>query len=255
LRLLTAISLSVFVFTQAGAAHAQTTDAAPPGAPQLAETNRKIRALSDEKKHAEAVQLAETSVAEAARLFGPDSTRVSEQLSVLAEVQSARGDKGKAKKTLARLLELREKRPGPSEKFEQSALEDYVCLVATDLGSTPERSLSERVTRIFVEDSVMAQGFSLSPDRKELRVGAVKSKPAPYYPPEAKQSRLSGAAVLALVIDDRGTVKYATPLGCTSRAFRAAAQEAALRVTFEPTLVNGKPVEVRSITFYRWVVR
>jgi hypothetical protein len=34
-----------------------------------------------------------------------------------------------------------------------------------------------------------------------------------------------------------------------------AAQEAALRVLFEPTLVNGKPVEVRSIIFYRWVIQ
>ena len=56
-------------------------------------------------------------------------------------------------------------------------------------------------------------------------------------------------------IDEAGKVKYASPLGCTTRAFRMAAQEAALRVTFEPTLVNGKPVEVRSIIFYRWVIQ
>jgi hypothetical protein len=255
MRLLTALSLALFLFAQAGAAPPQTTGAAPPAAEQLAETNRKIRSLADEKKHAEAAKLAEASIEEAARLFGPDSTQVSAQLGVLADVLVARGDKGKAKKAFARLLELREKRRGPSEKFEQEALEQYACLVANDFNSTPERDFTKRMTTVFVEDSVLAQGIKLSPDRGELRIGGAMKKPAPFYPPDAKRAHLSGGAVLALVIDEGGLVKYASPLGCTTRAFRMAAQEAALRVLFEPTLVNGKPVEVRSIIFYRWVIQ
>lgn len=255
MRPLAALSLSILILLQAGPRQARPAGQGPPAAERLAETNRKIRALADEKRYDEAARLAGASVEEAERLFGPDSTQVSAQLSVVAQTHVARGERGEAKKALARLLELRERRGGPSAEFERAALELYTCLVAGDLRSTPERDFSKRVARVFAEDSVLAQGFELSAGRGEMRIGEARSKPAPAYPPDAKRAGASGAAVLSLVIDEAGRVKHASPLGCTSGAFRLAAQDAALRATFEPTLVNGKPVGVRSIIFYRWVLR
>jgi Gram-negative bacterial TonB protein C-terminal len=258
MRLLTGLSLTLFILLQAGvrdaaARQSPAADAGRPAAEQLAETNKKIRELSDAKKFDEAAKLAEAAVEEASRLSGPDSKQVSAQLSVLADVHIARGEKGKAKKVLARVLELREKRPGPSEKFEADAFEQYTCVVATDFRSRPDPDVSQRIARVFVEDSVLGQGLQLSPDRKELEIGKVVSKPPPSYPAKERSERTSGAAVLVITIDEAGKVQYATPLGCTSRAFRGVAQDAALAVTFKPTLVNGKPVKVQSIISYRWI--
>ncbi|HEX8351858.1 MAG TPA: energy transducer TonB [Pyrinomonadaceae bacterium] len=255
MRLLTALSLTLLALAQAGARTPQTASPAGPAAGQLAETNRKIRELADAKKYDEAAKLAETAAEEASRLFGPDSAEVSAQLSGLAELHVARRESGKAKKALARVLELREKRPGPSQKFEQDALELYTCLVATDLRSRFDPEIPERISRVLVEDSVLGQGLRLSPDGRELEVGSSASKPPPSYPPEARSARASGAAVMVIDIDEAGKVVSATPLGCTSRLFMGAGQEAALRATFKPTLVNGRPVKVRSITFYRWIVQ
>ena len=254
MRLLTVLSLCLFILVQAGGQTPQATNPAQPAAEQLGETNGKIRELADARQYGEAAKLAEAAVEEASRLFGPDSLEVSAQLSGLAELYIARRESGKAKKVFARVLELREKRPGPSQKFEQDALEQYGCVVATDLRSTPDRELPQRIARVFIEDSVFGQGFQLSPDKRELQVGAGASKPPPYYPPEAKMAHASGAAVLAITVNEAGKVTYATPLGCTSRAFRGAGQDAALRATFKPTLVNGKPVKVRSIIMYRWII-
>jgi hypothetical protein len=253
--LLTALSLALLTLVLAGGQTPQTANPARPAAEQLGEMNKKIRELFDAKSYDEAAKLAEAAAAEASRVFGPDSVEVSAQLSALADIHIARRESGKAKKVLARVLELREKRPGPSQKFEQDALVQYTCAVAADLRTSPDRDLPQRISRVLVEDSVLGQGFQLSPDRKELEVGEVLSKPPPSYPHEAQTSRASGAAVLAITIDAAGKVKYATPLGCTSRIFSAAGQAAALKATFKPTLVNGKPVEVQGIIFYRWIVQ
>ena len=249
-RLLTALPLALLLLAPAAG---QEPRAANDG--QLAETNRKIRELADAKKYAEALKLAESAVEEAARLFGPDSVEVSAQLSVLSSIYFTRHDLGKTKKTVARMLELRERRPGPSQNYERDALVLYTCLIAADLHADPDRSVAERISRVLTEDSVLDQGFSLSPQKKELQVGALDSKPQPAFPGEAKMTRTSGAAVMLLSVDETGRVTDVTPVGCSAPVFIRPGAAAAKRATFKPTTVNGKPIKVRSIIFYRWVIQ
>ena len=264
MRLLTAFSLALFTLIQVGAragqgeTSGQRARAADPGqssaAAEIDAINRRVQELYEAKKYDEAAGQAQAAVDTAERLFGAGSKEVSAQLNTLAGIHLARHDTGKAKKALARMLELRERRPGPSEKFEQGALERYACLIATDRPSGADQSLDERISRVFIEDSVLAQGFSLSPDKRELRVGSASSKPQPVYPSEAKMTHTSGAAVMLISVDESGKVTDVTPLDCSSRAFIQAGADAARRATFSPTLVNGKPVKVRSIISYRWII-
>ena len=264
MRLLTAISLALFTLIQVGARTVQDAVGGQPSqsasqgltpAERLDSINKEVRELYDAKRYDEAAKLAEAAVEEASKIFGPDSAEVGAALSSLAQIHITRRNSGKAKRALARLLELREKRPGPSQKFEQDALEQYTCFIATDLGGSPDPKLAERISRVFREDSILAQGLTLSPDRKELQGGKVASKPQPAYPPEAKEARASGAAVMFINVDETGRVTDVTPLGCSSRAFVEAGTTAVRHAAFEPTLVNGKPVKVRGIIFYRWVIQ
>jgi hypothetical protein len=263
MRLLTVSLLTLFALSQLAARAGQNQTGGQPQAPgagqasatdEVGALDRRVRELYDAKKYEEAAAQAQAAVDAAARRFGEGSKEVSERLSALANVYLARHDTGKARKALARMLELREKRPGPSEQFEQDALERYTCLIAADRPAGADADFLKRISRVLIEDSVLAQGFRLSPDRKELQVGTATSKPQPYYPTEAKATHTSGSAVLLISVDETGKVTDVAPLDCSSKIFTQAGATAAYHTTFNPTLVGGKPVKMRSIIFYRWVI-
>ena len=261
MRPLTAITLTLIVtLTTFGAGPSaprarqpqpQTQTAA---AEDLDALNRRVRELYEAKKYEEASKLAQTALASAESQTGPDSLETGAALMNLASVQVARQDLTKAKKSLARLVEMRAKRTGPSQKFEQSALELFTCIDASNLRGGPDLEMSRRIYRILVEDSVLEQGYRLSPDKAELKIGESLSKPQPEYPPRAREAGARGAVVLRITIDEEGRVVEALPLGCSVKALVEAAVRAARLATFKPTMVSGKPVEVRGIMFYRFVI-
>jgi protein TonB len=69
------------------------------------------------------------------------------------------------------------------------------------------------------------------------------SKVAPVYPPAAEAAHIQGVVILELVIGTDGTVKQATVLRSIPLLDQAAL-DAVVQWTFEPTLLNGAPVEL-----------
>ena len=261
MRLLTTVTLTLFALLPAGAAGAAAVVRQQPpgqgqaaGAEDLGALNRRVRELYEAKKYEEAARLAQTAVEAAERQFGQDSLEAGAALMNLANIYVARRDSAKAKKAMARVIELRAKRPGPSQQFERDALEGFTCLDASNLRATPDLDLSRRIYRILVEDSVLEQGYQLSPDKSELKIGEPAGKPQPDYPAGAKAAHASGVAVMRITVDESGRVVETAPLGCSTPAFVDAGASAARRASFKPTLVNGKPVRVRGIIFYRWII-
>ena len=229
----------------------QTRSAA---AEDLDALNRRVRELYEAEKYEEASKLAQTALGAAERQSGPDSWETSAALMNLASVQVARRDMTKAGESLARLVEMRARRTGPSRKFEQSALELFTCIDASNLRGGPDLEMSRRIYRILAEDSVLEQGYRLSPGKAELKVGENLSKPQPEYPSAALRARATGAVVLRITVDEEGRVAEAIPLGCSAKMLVEAAAAAARVATFKPTLVDGRPVKVRGIIFYRFVI-
>lgn len=261
MRLLTAFTLTIFTLisagpvSAAGGARQQTPGQTPPaGAEDLNALNRRVRELYEAKKYEEAAKVAEAAVGAAERQFGPDSPEAGQSLLNLANIQATRRNTSKARKAMTRLIELREKHPGVPQPSEREALELFQCLDASDIAAKQDPELYKRIHRLLVEDSVLEQGYKLSPDKAELKVGEPLSKPQPKYPPEALGARASGAAAMRITIDETGRVVEAIPLACSSRYFVNSAAEAARRATFNPTLVGGKPVSVRSVIVYRYVI-
>jgi TonB family protein len=65
----------------------------------------------------------------------------------------------------------------------------------------------------------------------------------PAYPDEARKTRAQGAVMLHVVLSVDGVVKEMTPISGDPALARAAA-DAVRRWQYQPTLLNGKPVEV-----------
>lgn len=73
--------------------------------------------------------------------------------------------------------------------------------------------------------------------------GKAINLPVPVYPPQAKQSRISGLVVVDVVVNESGKVESAKAAAGPT-LLRQAAVDAASRAKFAPTLKGGTPVKV-----------
>jgi len=84
-------------------------------------------------------------------------------------------------------------------------------------------------------------------DGKPLEVGSLLPKAAqtvqPSYPATARSARISGRVTVFLMVDEKGTVA-AVERTDGPEMLRRAAEDAARRWRFRPTVVNGQPVRV-----------
>lgn len=82
---------------------------------------------------------------------------------------------------------------------------------------------------------------------KPLEVGSLVPKAAqtvaPTYPPTARNARITGRVTVFLMVDERGTVA-AVERTDGPELLRRAAEDAARRWKFRPTIVNGQAVRV-----------
>ena len=96
-------------------------------------------------------------------------------------------------------------------------------------------------------------GSNLPPPPKEgpkrIRIGGqvqaakIVSQPRPSYPPLAKQARIQGVVRLQAIIAKDGTVQELQVLSGHPLLVQAA-QDAVRQWRYQPTLLNGEPVEV-----------
>jgi outer membrane biosynthesis protein TonB len=119
----------------------------------------------------------------------------------------------------------------PKCRQEEKATEPEIA--SADLNATP--SDSPRLVSAF-EDHV---------NRKLI------SKPAPVYPPEA--AGISGDVSVGVIIDETGRVAYAW-LESGGPPLSSAAVDAAYKLRCKPTLLAGKPVSVKSVVTYKFVL-
>jgi TonB family protein len=85
-----------------------------------------------------------------------------------------------------------------------------------------------------------------------LRSGKALSLPRPRYPDAARAAGASGPVTVALVLDPSGTVRRAEAV-CGHPLLRAAAEEAAKKIRYSPTKVNGTAVSVGGLVTYNFV--
>lgn len=90
-------------------------------------------------------------------------------------------------------------------------------------------------------------GGDATTDGKPLQVGSLLPKAAqtiaPNYPATARSARISGKVTVFLMLDEKGAVS-AVERTDGPELLRRAAEDAARRWKFRPTLINGQPVRV-----------
>jgi TonB family protein len=105
---------------------------------------------------------------------------------------------------------------------------------------------------------------------KVIRGGVLNGKavrlPKPEYPAAAKAAGVGGIVQVAVVIDENGSIESAnavrnekeeteepSQISDAKAALRAAAEDAALKAQFSPTLLSGNPVKVSGVITYNFV--
>ena len=74
------------------------------------------------------------------------------------------------------------------------------------------------------------------------------------FPIEAKEQRQTGTVAVKVLVDETGRVIQACAIS-GPRLLKAASEQAAYAARFSPTLLDGKPVKVRGIITYNYVLR
>ena len=105
-------------------------------------------------------------------------------------------------------------------------------------------------------DAEMANFLLAAIQRPEKFVFGVKqgkliSNPKPFYPDAARIKRISGMVTVHLVIDEQGNVTSAKAVSGPLE-LRDAAEAAALKARFTPTLLSGQPVTVNGSISYNF---
>ena len=80
----------------------------------------------------------------------------------------------------------------------------------------------------------------------------VISLPKPEYPKAAKFVNASGAVQVEILIDESGNVESAEAIS-GHPLLKAASVKAAFQAKFEPLLLSGKPIKIRSVIVYNFV--
>jgi TonB family protein len=83
--------------------------------------------------------------------------------------------------------------------------------------------------------------------------GRAESMPAPEYPETAKRVRASGVVSVEVVVDVTGRVIAAHAVS-GHLTLRDAAERAAMRARFSPTLLSGQPVKVAGVINYNFAM-
>jgi TonB family protein len=202
--------------------------------------------MTGEPSKSESLYLRSLSLREKA--LGSEHLDVATSLFLLAEYYRHMGKYSKAEPLYERAVNIQGKLLGPKNADYKTTLERYGCLYYEQEKTDEVTALNKRMGALFKPDFGIAPGYSIVN-------GKAVSLPRPAYPQDARAARLFGVVVIGVDIDESGRVyKVADRCGGYPTLTKAA-EEAARKARFTPTLVDGKPVKVTGLITYRFVKR
>ena len=108
------------------------------------------------------------------------------------------------------------------------------------IGSVPTAAPPPPPPPVKVEKPVPPQRIRVG---GQVQAAKLVRQPRPVYPPLAKQARISGHVILNAIIGKDGTIQNLT-LASGHPLLVPSAMEAVKQWVYQPTLLNGEPVEV-----------
>lgn len=221
--------------------------------------NASVSQLYAAGNYKEALPLARRVLALCEAVRGDEDPLVGSALNNLALIHIELKDFGKVEPILERILARSEKLKIATSPTTGSLLISYGCLMRAK-GVAKHKQVHETVKRInsiVMRDAVLAVGLPLPDDLSELNARLVSPKPRPHYPAAALSGRLQGIVLVWIETDETGKITRAEPLPCwgTQKLLADAATEAARAARFEPVLIDGKPIRLKGITTYSFVIQ
>lgn len=110
-----------------------------------------------------------------------------------------------------------------------------------------------RIGQIQEEMTIQGTGEPRQPGPRRIRVGGnvqstkIVNMVKPVYPPEAKAQGREGTVTFLAIIDKEGKIKDLIEMDGPDADLANAAREAVLQWKYQPTLLNGEPVEVSTM--------
>jgi TonB family protein len=180
---------------------------------------------------------------------GADHTGVAEPLLALAAFYQKNGRPETSVPIYQRVIALQEKHFGPEGQPLVATLEQCACALRQDKKLIEAREMDRRAA--LIERKANPDFIVASPG---VLTGEAIHKVQPYYPPAAKQQRLSGAVFIKVEIDETGAVRDAKVL-CGADLLAVASLEAARQWLFKPTMLNGRPVKVKGVLTFNFTLQ
>ncbi len=181
------------------------------------------------------------------KTLGLEHPEVAQTAFNLAELYRLRADYSKAEPLYQRVISIREKSSGKDNSELVRALQGYVAVLSaqrkTEEGAQAQKRIAELLEKGTIEGGV-------------LNGRAVKLV-SPPYPLAARRDFASGVVTVKVLIDETGNVIQAKAInsGSTNLALVAAAENAARRCLFTPTLLSGTPVKVSGVIIFRFIAQ
>jgi len=196
----------------------------------------------DDKKE-EALFLRALTIRQKA-LKGEDP-EIAQNLFNLAEIYSLRRDYQKAEPLYQRVISIREKAGTQDHSELIKALDAYATLLFATNRSDEGVQVQKRIAE-FSSKAGFIQGGVLN--------GRAIVLVTPSYPALARNERASGSVHVQVVIDETGKVISAKAVNAGSMhlALVNAAENAARKSRFSPTLLSGVPVKVIGTIIYNF---
>lgn len=217
-------------------------------APQVINTLDAL--VSAEDNPTRAVSLSERSLALKEKSFGAKSIEVSAALFRLGHLNELLGNYSNAEQFFTRFIEANTGLKNGEPDDLGVAHMRMSCLMrkkGKNSEAAKHQTLAEEVFRRVVDERgpVMESG---------IINGKAISKPQPAYPAEAKHKSAQGTIKVRMLVGETGTVLAACGEGGEPSLERAS-EFAAYSARFTPTLVNGKPVKVKGVITYNFVLQ
>ncbi len=160
------------------------------------------------------------------------------------------GDREKAHSSLERATWILNTAAPRLDLTTARKLQGYICLLKME----GEEELLREVEAAVVRLESPGHALSVRPTAGGVLNGRAIRKPAPAYPPAARNARVAGTVVVRIMVDETGKVIKSEAI-CGHSLLRKAAAEAASAARFTPTLLKGMPVKVTGVITYNFVLR
>jgi TonB family protein len=186
---------------------------------------------------------------------GVDSIKTAKSLSALANISYWQKDYKKSARLFQRLLEVLAKNSAASGDDMALAYYRTECsFKKAGMEDEFEPLRAKYADRIEIRTT--AENLPKWSTAKIVKSGVVNGKAInlakPAYPSEAKQALAQGTVHVQVIIDEQGNVIYACAMKSDHYTLTEAAETAAYRSKFAPTLIDGKPVKITGALIYNF---